>query len=401
MSPQTEKRIRDVKKRSCHQVNEYLASCIRQLLAYASMASKSFTFICGSDDFLVTRQGKVIFDELTHEIDDDFAKEIISGTTGNVTEVEKVVSLFRDAVQTLPLFGNKKFVWFKDVNFLGDSVTGRAEGTLSQVALMQDILKGIDPQSATVIVTACPIDRRRSFPKWCEANGDFHIIDEGHKNENDLSKLLEDERLELGVEINPDAGKILIEKLNGNARLIVEEMRKLATYLGEEGGCIEETHVAELVPNFGEGDFFEVAEAFFTLDLEWTLDAIRRHFFNNNDARPLINSMQNRNRLMIQLRVIHDAGLIRLGERGLNQSHLDEAARTYGKHFGESNDKSNFNIFTQNPWYLGRLGKAAVHLNLKNLIDFQCSFIKAFEEILKRPNEQESVMRETAIHCLG
>lgn len=365
------------------------------------MASKSFTFICGSDDFLVTRQGKVVFDELTHEIDDDFAKEIISGTTGNVAEVEKAVSLFRDAVQTLPLFGNKKFVWFKDVNFLGDSVTGRAEGTLSQVALLQDILKGIDPQSATVIVTACPIDRRRSFPKWCEANGDFHIIDGAYKNENDLSKLLEDERLELGVEINPDAGKILIEKLNGNTRLIVEEMRKLATYLGEEGGCIEETHVAELVPNFGEGDFFEVAEAFFTLDLEWTLDAIRRHFFNNNDARPLINSMQNRNRLMIQLRVIHDTGLIRLGERGLNQSHIDEAARAYGKHFGESNDKSNFNIFTQNPWYLGRLGKAAVHLNLRNLIDFQCSFIKAFEEILKRPNEQESVMRETAIHCLG
>lgn len=365
------------------------------------MASISFTFICGSDDFLVTRRGKVLFEELTKKIDDDFAKEIISGVAGNVAEVEKAISLFRDAVQTLPLFGNKKFVWFKNVNFIGDSVTGRAEGTLSQVSLLQDILKGIDPQSASVIITACPIDRRRSFPKWCESNGDFHIIDESLKNEKDLARIIEDEQLGQGVEINHDAGKILIEKLNGNARLIVEEMRKLATYLGKDGVRIEESHVVELVPNFGEGDFFEVAEAFYTLDLSWTLDAIRRHFFNNKDARALINSLQNRNRLMIQLRVIHDTGMIRLGERGLNQNQLDEAARIYGKHFGESNDKSNFNLFTQNPWYLGRLGNAASRLNLRKLIDFQSSFIKAFEEILKRPNEQESVIREIAIHCLG
>ena len=365
------------------------------------MASNLFTFICGSDDFLITRQGKALFEDLTRVIDDDFAREIISGMAGNIADVEKAISQFRDAVQTLPLLGNKKFVWFRDVNFLGDTVTGRAEGTLLQVALLQNILTGIDPQCASVIITACPIDRRRSFSKWCEANGDFQIVDESIKNENDLAKLLEDEQRELDVEITPDAGNILIEKLNGNARLIVEELRKLATYLGKDGGRIEESHVVELVPNFGEGDFFEVAEAFYTLDLAWTLDAIRRHFFNNNDARPLIISLQNRNRLMIQLRVIHDAGMIRLGERGLNRSHLDEAARVYGKHFGESKDKSNFNLFTQNPWYLGRLGKAASHLNLRKLIDFQCSFIKAFEDILQRPNEQESVMSETAIHCLG
>ena len=365
------------------------------------MILKSFTFICGADDFLVTRKGKLIFNDLTHKIDDDLSKEIISGTTGNVADVEKAVSLFRDAVQTLPLFGNKKFVWFKSINFLGDSITSRAEGTLSQVTLLQEILKEIDPQSVTVVVTACPIDRRRSFPKWCEINSEFHIIDGSNKNKHDINKLLEDEKLNLGVAINPDAGKILIEKVNGNARLIVEEMRKLATYLGEEGGCIEETHVIELVPNFGEGDFFEVSEAFYTLDLEWTLDAIRRHFFNNKDARPLINSMQSRNRLMIQLRVILDAGLLHLSELGLNQSHLDKVALTYENYFGKNHDKSNFNIFSQNPWYLSRLGKATVHLSLRRLIDFQCSFIKAFEEILKRPNDQESVMRETAIHCLG
>lgn len=365
------------------------------------MAEKLFTFICGSDDFLVTRQGKALFEEMTRDIDDDYAREVINGSVGTVADVEKTIDQFRGAAQTIPLFGDHRYIWLKDVNFLADSVTSRAEGTLAQVALLQDTLKSINPKNVSVVITASPIDRRRSFPKWCETNAKFQLIDDAHKSESDLAKILEDEQRSLGVEINSDARNILIEKLNGNARLIVEELRKLATYLGADGGCIEESHITELVPSFGEGDFFEVAEAFYSLDLAWTLAAIRRHFFTSNEARSLISSLQNRNRLMIQLRVLHDAGVIHLGDRGINKSSLEEASRIYGKHFGGNNDKSNFNLFTQNPWYLGRLGKAARHLNLRKLIDFQCEFIKAFEGILEHPNEQESVMRETAIHCLG
>ena len=50
------------------------------------------------------------------------------------------------------------------------------------------------------------------------------------------------------------------------------------------GEFIDEQLVMELVPNFGEADFFEAADAFFSLNLEWTLEPLRRHFFTNNDA---------------------------------------------------------------------------------------------------------------------
>ena len=67
-------------------------------------------------------------------------------------------------------------VWLKDVNFLADTVTGRAESTLKLVEDLQQILETLNPDETAVLITAAPIDRRRSFPKWCEKNADFALV---------------------------------------------------------------------------------------------------------------------------------------------------------------------------------------------------------------------------------
>src|SRR3954470_16562259 len=136
-------------------------------------AAQPFTFIGGADDFLVGRLGKERFDALAAEVPDEFSREIISGFAGNVSEVEDAVNRFRESVQTVSMFGGRRVVWLKDVNFLADSVTGRAESTLKLVEDLQQILDAINPDETTVLVTAAPIDRRRSFPKWAEKNSDF------------------------------------------------------------------------------------------------------------------------------------------------------------------------------------------------------------------------------------
>ena len=59
-----------------------------------------------------------------------------------------------------------------------------------------------------------------------------------------------------------------------------------------------------------EGDFFEAAEAFFSGDLKWTLAALHRHFFSGGDARPVIAALQNRNRILLQVRALVDAGAV-------------------------------------------------------------------------------------------
>ena len=139
--------------------------------------AKSFTFICGADDFLVGRLGRERFEALAAEAQaDEFAREIVNGFAANVGEVEAAVNRLRDAVQTVSMFGGRRVVWLKDVNFLADTVTGRAESTLKLVEDLQEILSKVNPAETLVLVTAAPIDRRRTFPKWCEKNADFQLI---------------------------------------------------------------------------------------------------------------------------------------------------------------------------------------------------------------------------------
>jgi DNA polymerase III subunit delta len=371
-------------------------------------AAKNFTFICGNDDFLVGRAGKERFAVLAADVTDEFSRETINGFAANVAEVEGAVNRFRDAIQTVSMFGGKRIVWLKDVNFLADTVTGRAESTLALVEDLQQILSAVNPDETAVLVTAAPIDRRRSFPKWCEKNSEFMLLGgDGDSASDALAGVAIAEAKAFGAIFAPGAVELMVAKVGANTRLIVEETRKLATYASPEDAeksasdatTITEAHVAELTPNVAEGDFFEAAEAFFSGDLKWTLAALHRHFFSGGDARPVISALQNRNRILLQVRALVDAGDARVGPRGLDG--LPRAAGVYGSRFVGATEKSSFNLFTQNPWYVGKLAGSAKLPNLRRLIDNQQEFVAAFEEIIRRPNEQEEVLRDVAVRCLA
>jgi DNA polymerase-3 subunit delta len=358
---------------------------------------KPFTFICGPDDFLVGRLGREHYDDLAKEIDDEFSRETISGFAGNVAEVEAAVNSFREAVQTISMFGGRRLVWLKDVNFLADTVTGRAESTLKQVEALQDLLETNDPANVAILITAAPIDRRRSFPKWAEKNGDFTRVG-GDGDASALAGVLLAEAQKLEITIEPGAIELLLAKVGANTRLLIEEVRKLSAY-ANDGEAITEASVAELTPNVAEGDFFEAAEAFFSGDIKWTIAALHRHFFTGGDARPIISALQNRNRILLQVRALIDAGEVRLGHRGLDG--LKQAQGKYAHHFVGATAKSSFNLFTQNAWYVGKLASGGKLPTTRRLIDNQQEFLAAFAEIIKRPREQEDVLREMAVRCLA
>lgn len=375
-------------------------------------SAKPFVFICGPDDFLVGRTAKERFEAMANEAGaDDFSREIVSGFANNVDEVAAAVNRFRDAVQTVAMFGGKRVVWFKDVNFLADTVTGRAEGTLNQVEALQELLGTVDPVNVGVIVSAAPLDRRRSFPKWCESHADFELIGgDADSAAEGLAGVALAEARAIGASFGDGAVELLLTKVGANTRLITEEVRKLATFASDPaaaGGAdpvtIEEAHVAELTPNVAEGDFFEAADRFFAADLRGTLDALQRHFFAGGDSRPLISSLQNRNRILIQARVLLDGGDLRAPSEkfGFDKAAWARAQGAYATHFGGDAEKSSFNLFTQNQWYAGKLVAGAKLPTLRRLIDNQQEFIRAFEEIIRRPGEQETVMREMVVRCLG
>ncbi|NDV62055.1 DNA polymerase III subunit delta [Puniceicoccales bacterium CK1056] len=356
-----------------------------------------FRFIAGPDDFLVQRKAREEWESMAKEFSDPNSLEEVDGQAGTIDEAEKAINQFISSVQTVSMFTPEKAVWFKNITFLADSVTGRSKTTVEAVERMQDLLDNFDDPAVKILVSASPVDRRKKAYKWFQKNGDSLFLD-ASKDETALLAMLKEEASAAGKQFKGNAAQILVELIGGSTRLGLEETGKLITYLGDKDNDITPELVSELVPSVGDSDFFEAAEAFYSLKLEWALEAIHRHFFAGHDARPLISSLQNRNRLLIQLKAMQAAG----GGRGrIGKADLERAASRYGEFFGASERKSSFNIFTQNPWYLGKLSEVLPSLSLKTLIEFQEAFRDAFMEIIFRPNEQEAVLSGMAVRCLA
>ena len=337
---------------------------------------------------------------MTEGVEDDLSKEIIDGRVGKAEEVSEAITNFIAGAQTMSLFGDKKTVWLKDASFLGDGKLGSAKSTLAELDRLKEFLGSTDPESTNILITASPIDRRRAFFKWAQKNSEFQFLEGG--NAKDMAVHIRRELEPMGAEISQEALLLLTEKVAGNARMGVSEAVKLATYAREgDTSRIEEQHVREMVPDPMEGDFFESTDLFFSGDLQGTLASLDRYFFLNSEARPLLSSFQSRNRVLIQARTLLDGGEIRMGYRGIDKNELANAGAKYLQFYGGSTAKSGLNVFTQNPWYLGKIVQQADGMKLRQLVEFQVEFVAAFLELVDKPNYHKEVMRNLVLKCLG
>ena len=237
-----------------------------------------FQFLSGDDDYLLTQKAKETWDGWISETGaDEFSVEGMDGRASNVADVQNVVSQAIGSLQAMSLFGGAKLVWIHNANFFADSVTGRSKGTQEQVDRLKATIENLDGSSARLLVSATPVDRRRAGYKWFFKQGDGEHLAFDGKNLGPLITLMNGIAQEAGVSFSGNAPEILIAKVSGNARVVENETHKIATMVGS-GNVITEEIVHEHLPVFGDTDFFEAAEAFYTLDLRKTLVALDRHY---------------------------------------------------------------------------------------------------------------------------
>lgn len=363
------------------------------------MSSVPFQVFAGDDEYLVDREASEAYGVAAAEAVDPTSIEIVDGRAQTVDEAETAIDRFISAIQTRSMFGDRKVVWFQKVSFLGDNRVGSAEGTLMNLERLRKVLEKVTPAEVTVIISVVPIDRRRSFQKWLLKAGGAKFIETKKDAGQAFAAIVREEAQRLQVKVGAAALHYLRYRLNGNTRMVVSEIAKLADYVGE-GGEITPELVVENVPEFGESEFFEPVEKFYQNTLPEVLESIRRYFFTHKEARPLLAALLGRNRLLIQLRALGDAGDLKLpiGDRG---SALTAAGRRHSDCFVDPEEKNPLNVFSQNQWYAGMLSRSAVKFKLKRLVDFQEAFIEGFRELIQRPHQQEEVIRELAVRCLG
>lgn len=352
---------------------------------------KATYFICADDEFIADTRAKELFEKLSLDVSDDMSKEIVQGTANNASDALKVCANAIESARTMSLFGGKKVVWLRGLNFLNDT-NGRSKDTQACLEETAEFCAKLDPSQTAFIISASPVDKRKKAFKIFKENSNFEYFESSSAQDACL-QLLELEAKKLGVEFGFGAIEALISTVAANPRMAIQELNKLATYKNFKG-TIEKKDIAEIVPIFGEGDFFELTSMFYSGDIETALAAVHRYFFSNKNAsaRPIISSIQRQNSMLIQIRALMDEGKMPKSERqprGIFESLASEYAPVY-----KSAEKSPYNIFTQNQWYMMRLASVAAKTPQKKLIDIQLKLAKAFEELLARPNCDEEIIKD-------
>ena len=121
--------------------------------------------VIGSDEGETKRRAKELASELTPEFGADFGVDTIDGTADNAEQAVLRLRQTKDAIQTLPFFGGEKLVWLKNVNFLGDTATGRSAAVQEALEEFKAFLERGLPEGVQFLLSASEVDKRRSFYK--------------------------------------------------------------------------------------------------------------------------------------------------------------------------------------------------------------------------------------------
>ncbi len=367
-----------------------------------AMGKKAAYFITSDDDFIAANRAREIFEELSKDALDEMSKEVIDGASQKVEDAARACAQTLQAAATLPLFGGAKYVWLRNANFFGDAKILKNEEVATTLAKLVEYLKKLSPENAVVVINASPVDRRskifKEFSAFAESE-DFQAKDPISA----CSELIRNESAALGIRFEPGAAETLASIVACNPRMCVQEVKKLAAYVNFKG-TITQKDVAEMVPIFGESDFFDITNAFYSGNLESALAVLKRYFFANKkaSARPIITAIQKQNSILIQLRALMDSGEISKRAEPQPRGALEAAGAKYAEVFAGCDEKTPYNVFSQNPWYAGsKLAPIAARIPLKKLLDSQMRIAAAFEALLSPDTNDEAVMRDFFVRVMS
>ncbi len=359
---------------------------------------KNCLFFFG-DSFLAHEAAKKVFEEAKTQRLSPFSVEVLDGTVNTLAELEAFSNQLQEALSTPSLFDEKKLLWVKYLNIFGDTVTSKAQGATPFIEKIQNTLLGLKTEAAELIISARSVDKRTQVFKWFNTHSEakeLSLSEDPHSLESWAQQSFKNQE----TAISQDALRLLLDKIPNNKALLSQEIHKLATYALSSKAKVDKAMVQDIATNAQEEDFFEAVEAFFSLDLQRALDAAKHYFFLHKEPRPLISALQSRGRLLLQLRVLGDAKLLALDTYGISKSSLDGLKARFQQDFQDFDTKSSFNLFTQNPWYLGKMAPILKSLNLKRLFQFQEEFALYFKNSLLAPHEAQDLFEAMLIRCL-
>ena len=243
--------------------------------------------ILGTDDAKVKEAAMKVVQKFTSPDSGDFGNDVIDGTAENSEHAGQICNNVIQALQTIPFFGGGKVVWLKGANFLGDTVVGRAEASVTGFENILDVLEQGLPLEVHFVLSTSGIDKRRNTYKRITklANTQTHDKPDTSRAGWEGAVLMQAQAKarELGITFESGALELIVQMAGDDTRQLENELDKIDLYLGERrrAGLIT---VRNLVAVSRAGVVWEIGNAIGARDLKRALELLGVLMYQGQNA---------------------------------------------------------------------------------------------------------------------
>ncbi len=202
----------------------------------AARKSAPLVLVCGEDEFAVNQRARQLHLEWCKELGGS-DHEILDANVTNSGEALKVLKRLREALQTLPFFGDAKVIWLQNCTFLGDERAASAQDLTAALADLAQELKAFKWENVRLLISAGKVDKRKTFYKTLDKIGTVEAFAGLSVNDRDWAATAEgwaqaaiNRRQK---EISSEALSELVSRVGPDARQLDNEAEKLALFVGD------------------------------------------------------------------------------------------------------------------------------------------------------------------------
>lgn len=305
------------------------------------MAGSSLYLIYGSDEYLVSAKAKKTVSALVPEEERTLKLETVDGIADNADSAIAAITQVLSGLRSLGLFGDEKVIWLQDATFFADTRVGKTALVQEHVAKLVELIKAGLPPGQTLVITAKGVDKRRAFFKACKAAGELHefaIPEKSYQADRLAAERLDQLLSKRGLEMTSRAKITFLEKVGPDTRQLVNEVDKLAVFMGPSKR-VDVEQVLAIVSSSREALAWDLADAFGKRDLSRALSVLRQLVFQKENVIGLVIGLENRVReLLIYREALEKGWLVNKsggGRPGLAWADVPpEAEMAFAEHMG-------------------------------------------------------------------
>ena len=305
--------------------------------------------IIGSDEARVKEVALKLVQKLTPPDAGDFSNDVIEGTADNAEGAGQICNNVIQALQTMPFFGGAKVVWLKNANFLGDSVTGRAQAAVIGFENILDVIEAGIGADVQFVLSATSLDKRRTAYKRLGKLAKIEVFDKPDTSragwEDAVMGQASRWAREKGITFESGALELLVQMAGDDTRQMENELEKIDLYLGERRRAGLNT-VRSLVSMSRAGVIWEIGNAIGMRDLKRALELLGTLVYQGqNPIGILLAAIIPKVRSLLLVKDLVSKHKLSTGSYSAFTHSLDGLPSSVTAHLPRKKDGTGFNAF--------------------------------------------------------